>query len=246
MRVLWFCIPAYGHTNPTIEVVRELVGRGREVRYYSFEEFREKIEGAGAQFVACDDYLPPVDAKAERRLRRVSTTEMSVQSFRTTAAMDETLSRDIAAFRPNLVVSDSACFWGKLTAEKHGLPFDDRGRCEPCRFSMEGAYAATGRLLDRHPDLTAIFAISDVIALGVIRALGDRGHRVPEDISVMGFDGLDVGRYIVPTLSTIRQNGVAMAHRSVEMLLENIKEGQMPRYETVPFDVSIGESIRKN
>ena len=50
MRVLWFCIPAYGHTNPTIEVVRELVRRGHEVRYYSFEEFRARIaEGLKAQ-----------------------------------------------------------------------------------------------------------------------------------------------------------------------------------------------------
>lgn len=63
MRVLWFCIPAYGHTNPTIEVVRELVRRGHEVRYYSFEEFRNKIEGAGAQFVRRDAYLPPIDAR---------------------------------------------------------------------------------------------------------------------------------------------------------------------------------------
>ena len=66
MRILWFCIPAYGHTNPTIEVVRELTRRGHEVRYYSFEEFREKIEGAGADFVSCDANLPAIDAKTER------------------------------------------------------------------------------------------------------------------------------------------------------------------------------------
>ena len=123
MRVLWFCIPAHGHTNPTIEVVRELVRRGHEVRYYSFDEFRGKIEGAGAQFVACDGFLPPVDAKAERRLRRVSTTEMSVQSFRTVANLDAFVSADIASCRPDVVVTDSACFWGKLTAAKHGLPW---------------------------------------------------------------------------------------------------------------------------
>ena len=122
MRMFWFCIPAYGHTNPTIEVVRELVSRGHEVRYYSFEEFREKIEGAGATFVSCDSFLPPLDAGAERRIRKVSTTEMSVQSFETTARMDEMLSTDVAALRPDLVVSDSACFWGKLFAQKHGLP----------------------------------------------------------------------------------------------------------------------------
>ena len=123
MRVLWFCIPAFGHTNPTIEVVRELVRRGHEVRYYSFEDFREKIEGAGAEFVPCDAYLPPIDEKAERRLRKVSTTEMSVQSFRTVANLDPLVSADVASWRPDVVVTDSACFWGKLTAAKHGLPW---------------------------------------------------------------------------------------------------------------------------
>ena len=123
MRVLWFCIPAHGHTNPTIEVVRELARRGHEVRYYSFEEFRERIEGAGAQLVACDSFLPPIDEKAERRLRRVSTTEMSVQSFRMVANLDPVVSKDVASWRPDVVVTDSACFWGKLTAAKHGLPW---------------------------------------------------------------------------------------------------------------------------
>lgn len=122
MKIMWFCIPAYGHTNPTIEVVRELTGRGHQVRYYSFEEFRGKIEGAGAQFVPCDSYLPPLDEKSEKKLRKVSTTEISVQSFGTTAAMDPMLSRDVEEFRPDLIVSDSVCFWGKLTAEKYRLP----------------------------------------------------------------------------------------------------------------------------
>ena len=123
MRVLWFCIPAFGHTNPTIEVVRELVRRGHEVRYYSFEDFREKIEGTGAEFVPCDAYLPPIDEKAERRLRKVSTTEMSVQSFRTVANLDPLVSADVSSWRPDVVVTDSACFWGKLAAAKHGMPW---------------------------------------------------------------------------------------------------------------------------
>lgn len=52
-RIVFFSIPAYGHTNPTVEVVRQLVRRGHRVRYYSFEEFRAKLEGAGAEFVPC-------------------------------------------------------------------------------------------------------------------------------------------------------------------------------------------------
>ncbi|MBQ6390287.1 MAG: glycosyl transferase [Eggerthellaceae bacterium] len=123
MRILWFCIPAYGHTNPTIEVVRELTRRGHEVRYYSFEEFREKIEGAGADFVSCDANLPAIDAKTERKLHEVSSTEMSVQSFRITAALDPIISKDVETWHPDMIVTDSACFWGKLTALKYNLPW---------------------------------------------------------------------------------------------------------------------------
>ena len=122
MRVFWFCIPAYGHTNPSIEVVRELVRRGHEVRYYSFDEFRAKIEDTGAAFVRCDEFLPPIDAASERRLHKVSTTEMSVRSFQTTALMDATVAADVERYSPDLVVSDSACFWGKLFCQKHHLP----------------------------------------------------------------------------------------------------------------------------
>ena len=157
--------------------------------------------------------------------------------------------RKIAVIGGNLDASDISRlrYQGCMEAFlDHGIAFEPEQDYEAIRYSFEDGYRAAKRLLGRNKQFTAIFAASDVMAIGAIRALRDAGLRVPEDVSVMGFDGLDVGRYIVPTLSTIRQNGVAMAHRSVEMLLENIKEGQMPRYETVPFDVSIGESIRKN
>ena len=55
-KIVFFCIPAHGHTNPTLGVVRELISWGHEVRYYSYNMMREKIEKAGARFVSCDDY----------------------------------------------------------------------------------------------------------------------------------------------------------------------------------------------
>ena len=122
MTIFWFCIPAFGHTNPSIEVVRELTGRGHTVRYYSFADFREKIEGAGRSSSPATAICRRWTRRGEKRLRRVSTTEMSVQSFETTARMDAMLAADVKAFRPDLIVSDSACFWGKLMAEKFGLP----------------------------------------------------------------------------------------------------------------------------
>jgi len=157
--------------------------------------------------------------------------------------------RKIAVIGGDLETSDisNLRYQGCMEAfQAHGIPFDPVQDYEGIRYSFEEGYRAAKRLLARNKQFSAIFAASDVMAIGAIRALRDAGLRVPEDVSVMGFDGLDVGRYTVPTLSSIRQNGAAMARRSVEMLLENLRSGGLPRYETVPFDVNIRESIRKN
>ena len=122
MKIMWFCIPAFGHTNPTIEVVRELVRRGHEVRYYSFEMFREKIIDTGAEYIACDEYLMKPDRKLEEALKRSSTTAMSLNAIETTIRMNDRLTKDVTEYQPDLIVSDSVCFWGKLLAEKYQIP----------------------------------------------------------------------------------------------------------------------------
>lgn len=121
-RIAAFCIPAHGHTNPMLPVVRELINRGDEVRFYSFNEFKEKIESAGASFISCDEFLPKLSEKEESKLKKVSTTEMTLQDIRTTAAMDEFLHREFAEFKPDVVYTDSVCFWGKLNAWKYDVP----------------------------------------------------------------------------------------------------------------------------
>ena len=120
-RIAFFSIPAHGHTNPTVEVVRTLVARGHRVRYYSFEEFRGRLEGAGAEFVPCDSYLPPAPRDVERRIGRdfASLIGMVVD---VTAAMEERVLGELAAFRPHCIVADSLCIWGKLYAERLGTP----------------------------------------------------------------------------------------------------------------------------
>ena len=157
--------------------------------------------------------------------------------------------RKIAVIGGDLVTSDISRlrYQGCMEAfQAHGIAFDPEQDYESIRYSFDEGYRAAKRLLEKNKQFTAIFAASDVMAIGAIRALRDAGLRVPEDVSVMGFDGLDVGRYTVPTLSSIRQNVDAMARRSVEMLLENIKDGRKPRYETVPFDLNLRESTREN
>ena len=70
-KIAVFCIPAHGHTNPMLPVAEELVRRGDEVRFYSFEDFRKKIEQTGAVYVSCDSYLPKLQAAEERKLKNV-------------------------------------------------------------------------------------------------------------------------------------------------------------------------------
>ena len=121
-RIMFFCIPAYGHHNPTLPVAAELVKRGNAVRYYSFEEFRQKVSATGAEFFPCDEFLPPLSREQETAVKNVSTTEMSIVDLQTTGRMDGFLREQVQEFRPDVIVSDSVCFWGKLTARKYGIP----------------------------------------------------------------------------------------------------------------------------
>lgn len=123
MKIAWFCIPAHGHTNPTLGLVKALTDAGHKVWYFSFEEFRDKIESAGATFISCDGYDFAMEDKgnADRVGKdKVYATELLVSS---TLALDEMTSRFVEEIRPDLVVSDSVAFWGKLAAMKHGLPY---------------------------------------------------------------------------------------------------------------------------
>ena len=123
MKIAWFCIPAHGHTNPTLGVVRALTDAGHQVYYFSFEMFREKIEQAGAVFIPCDGYDFEMEDKenADRVGKdKVFATELLVSS---TLALDEMTTRMVGKIRPDLIVSDSVAFWGKLVAMKHGLPY---------------------------------------------------------------------------------------------------------------------------
>ena len=120
--VAFFSIPAHGHTNPMLPVAAQLVKRGNTVRFYSFDEFEEKINATGAQFISCDAYLPKLTEQEEKGLKSVSTTEMTIQDIRITLSMDSFLDEEFKTFRPDVVYTDSVCFWGKLNAWKHHVP----------------------------------------------------------------------------------------------------------------------------
>ena len=128
---------------------------------------------------------------------------------------------------------------------EHGIAFDEERDYENSRFSYEDGYRGTQALLARNPQLTAVFAMSDVMAIGAIRALNDAGKRVPEDVSVVGFDGLVIGGFLQPRLSTIRQDVEAMAEQALALLRRSIEEGAEGAHETIPVTLLDRESTRK-
>lgn len=126
----------------------------------------------------------------------------------------------------------------------HGVVFDKEHCYEKVRFSFDSAYRGMGRLIKKYPDLTAVFAMSDVTAIGAIRALRDEGYRVPDDISVIGFDGTQLAEYYNPKIATIKQQYQILATRSVEILFGQIELKKDAIHEIVPFELVSGESIR--
>lgn len=123
-KIVFFCIPAHGHTNPTLGVVRELTSRGHEVRYYSYEPFRDKIEDAGAEFIPCDAYdiEQNLDPKTAAKIGKdiALSTRILVD---TTLALDKMVCEDMEHFRPDCIVADSMAIWGKAVALKLNIPF---------------------------------------------------------------------------------------------------------------------------
>jgi DNA-binding LacI/PurR family transcriptional regulator len=100
-----------------------------------------------------------------------------------------------------------------------------------------------GRRLGARTDVSAIFVANDQMALGVLRALHEAGRRVPEDVSVVGFDGSPQGEFFNPPLTTVRQNYTELGRRSLELLLAEIEVGRHTRVnETIPAELIVRAS----
>lgn len=126
--------------------------------------------------------------------------------------------------------------------DRNGITFCEKQQYEAARFAMPDGYRGMSRLLDKMPDITAVFAMADVLAVGAIRAIRDRGLRVPEDVSVVGFDGIELGQFMSPRLTTIKQHGTEIARDSIELLDQCIREGAPTTHRFVDFLLVDGES----
>ncbi|HET8842074.1 MAG TPA: LacI family DNA-binding transcriptional regulator [Ktedonobacteraceae bacterium] len=104
-----------------------------------------------------------------------------------------------------------------------GIPFDPGLLCQ-VEWSTDEAYQAARVFLSRRRDFTAIVAGSDMMAIGILRALHEAGLRVPEDVSLTGFDDVVLSQYTTPPLTTIRQDKEALGSGAVQRLIALIEE----------------------
>lgn len=123
-KIVFFSIPAYGHINPTLGLVRELTARGHQVRYCSYEKFRSRIEAAGANFISCDGCDAQLGLSPEDGARIALDPAFSIHVLvETTLALDAMVCREMETERPDCIVADSMAAWGKAAALKLKIPF---------------------------------------------------------------------------------------------------------------------------
>ena len=128
---------------------------------------------------------------------------------------------------------------GALEAMKAAGIRPDPACFAPCRFSMRSGKEQAERLLTAHPEVTAIFCMSDVLAMGAVRGLTDMGLRVPGDVSVLGFDGLESSAYLVPSLSTVVQPVEELAEAGVRSIVGLLNGEDTPRHILIPASLEL-------
>lgn len=111
------------------------------------------------------------------------------------------------------------------------------------KYETSIAYKKAKKFIVAHPEITAIFVTSDIMAVGVAKAVVDLGFKVGKDISIMGFDGMDVAKYYEPTITTISQPKDELANTSVELLLGILKKKSKHQHILLDTQLIEGNSV---
>lgn len=137
-------------------------------------------------------------------------------------------------------------FEGFLEAAiSNGITFDFETMYETSKYNFEGGALAVQNLIKRVPGITAVFTMSDAMAIGACRKLKDLGYDVPNQISIVGFDGISLCDYYNPRLTTIRQIPEVLVDEGLDILLNCIERKYKPVNKLIPFEFIKGESVKK-
>ncbi len=128
------------------------------------------------------------------------------------------------------------------SAADAGLPIADTPTVVGDYLSIEAGAAATREILERYPDVTAIFAANDLMAVGALRALRAAGLSCPQDVSVVGFNDMALAADLAPGLTTIRVPLLDVGRQAAQMLLAELAEPSTPRQVLMPVQLVPRES----
>ena len=133
----------------------------------------------------------------------------------------------------------------KQALEEFGIAFRQELVFED-KIDYESGIALAGKLLSSGMKATGIIAAADILAIGAMKGLYNAGCRVPDDYSVVGFDDLEISKYLAPGLTTVKQQISLKGQRAVELLLKHIEDPTLPKQEEIlPLELIERGSVRR-
>jgi len=145
--------------------------------------------------------------------------------------------------------NDLGISWTRLTGFKKALEENNiefnTGNMLVGDYNSGTAYEVMRGFLKNHRDITAVFAISDIMAIGIAKAIVDEGLKIGEDISLIGFDGMDMSKYYNPGITTVSQPKKEMAQKSAELLINLINGETENKHIILNTELIIRESCQR-
>ena len=132
----------------------------------------------------------------------------------------------------------------KKALEENNIPYSEENVFIG-DYDYSGAYRVTKEIVNNRKDITAIFSISDIMAVGAAKSVIDQGLKVGEDISIMGFDGMDISKYYNPGITTVKQPKKNMANNSIDLLLALLAKKEEHKHIIFETKIIERESCKK-
>ncbi|MGU8453372.1 LacI family DNA-binding transcriptional regulator [Clostridium perfringens] len=132
----------------------------------------------------------------------------------------------------------------KKALEENNIPYSEENVFIG-DYDYSGAYRVTKEIINNRKDITAIFSISDIMAVGAAKSVIDQGLQVGEDISIMGFDGMDISKYYNPGITTVKQPKKSMANNSIDLLLALLAKKEEHKHIIFETKIIERESCKK-
>ena len=129
----------------------------------------------------------------------------------------------------------------EMALKKSGIPVDESIIIK-ADFNLDKAYEETKKLIACHPEIDGLFCASDFMALGTLNALQEMGKNVPDKVSVFGSDGIVLGEYSNPPLSTVKQDNLRKGYSAARLLCGILSNSQQERTVVVPCEIVLRNS----